>query len=196
MKASECYGSCACRCNTVCIENCEGSETPSICKLGCGCSPADLQPAPLATPKLVPKPTQVPTEVPTQAPASVPIQSPPQVIQVSSGENIKSADEVPCISECWAKCIPLYEADKGASIQCLSDCNCKYAQNSIEMSAAFEAAMIAPPSTNPFFYILFAVFLISVILGTGYLMIDRDEKKKSKSDTIIDSTNLLYQRLD
>lgn len=194
VKTSECYGSCSCTCNTVCIENCELSENPLICKLGCGCTPADLQTTPAPVPTPTPEPALNPVPEAMAAPVATP--SLPEVTQAFSLNDIKNVGEASCKSECWTKCVKLYTTDKSASHQCLSDCNCNFVLNSIEMSTSAEASMISHPSSNVLGYMLFAVFLITVILGTGYLVIDRDDKKKSKPDTILDSTNLLYKRLD
>lgn len=35
---NKCLSDCACKCNTVCLEACEGLDDDSTCKMGCGCT--------------------------------------------------------------------------------------------------------------------------------------------------------------
>jgi hypothetical protein len=101
-----------------------------------------------------------------------------------------------CTSTCVRQCVGKTK-DKAAAINCLTDCGCYEEFSSIEMMQAPEARLIGHSGgVSLFGYFILTIFLTGVILFTGYLVIERDEKKEVKSLDEESSQTLLYQRLE
>ena len=100
-----------------------------------------------------------------------------------------------CTSLCVSKCIG-DSKDKTGAIDCLTDCGCYQAYDNIEMMQAPEARLLANSRTvSVLGYLIFCLFLSGVILFTGYLVVERDGKKKIRQYDEENLENPLYQRL-
>ena len=112
--------------------------------------------------------------------------------EVDSGNFTTSKCTSLCVSQCIGK-----PKDKAAAINCLADCGCYEEYSSIEMMQAPEARLIGHSgSVSLLGYLILFIFLTGVILYTGFLVIERDEKKKKVQNFDEEnSQSLLYQRL-
>jgi hypothetical protein len=59
-----------------------------------------------------------------------------------------------------------------------------------------EARIISQNPTGVFGYMLLIIFLVCIILITGYLVIERDDEKKQPLSDVEASDNRMYQKLD
>ena len=165
LKIGDCYGACACKCNKVCLENCEEDENPLTCRLGCGCTPTEEDIIKRDEPKVQEKVAEVKT--------------------------IKNKD---CNESCTKSCLKT-AIGKSETIECFVDCGCFPVTSNIELAEVPEIVLNGQPSSSPWGYLLFSLFLIAIIVGTIYLIIDREGKKSNTRDEEYNS-NLIYNRLD
>lgn len=194
IKQSKCYDECGCKCNKVCLESCEGLDEDILCKLNCGCTPSKEEivnrdkPEPVAEAKATEaKATEVKAEEVKAADVKV------ATNLVSATEEVEEVEQ--CDSKCTNTCLKTAK-NKEQTVNCLVDCGCFPGFSSIELMQSPEAALIAHGSSGTFGYILLAIFLIAVIVFTGYLVVEREEKSKVRMDDVEASDNLMYQRLD
>lgn len=176
LEQAQCYDQCGCQCNKVCLESCEGVDEDILCKLNCGCTPTkeDIvnrdKPEPAADLKT--------TDV-----------------KVATNLIAETEEVEQCDSKCTSTCMQAAK-NKDETVNCLVDCGCFPGFSTIELMQSPEAALIAHGSSGTFGYILLAIFLIAVIVFTGYLVVERDEKSKMRIDDVEASDSLMYQRLD
>lgn len=102
-----------------------------------------------------------------------------------------------CTSACVNKCIKTTK-DKAGAIDCLTSCDCFQDFSTVEMMQVPEASLLANGRSGTVFgYLIFCLFLSGIILFTGYLVVERDGKKKVRLfDEEENIGNPLYQRLD
>ena len=86
---------------------------------------------------------------------------------------------------------------KEKAVNCFIDCGCFPGFSAVELMQSPEASVIAHEGSGVFGYVLLAVFLVSVIVFTGWLVVDWEEKKKENRISDVEaSNNMMYEKLD
>lgn len=181
MKADECFSGCSCKCNQVCLESCEDNDNQFACRLSCGCTPTEEDIIHRDDP-----PKEQTKDTPSVKEAT-------ESHTVTDAEPKTSAKPV-CTSDCVNNCLST-AIGKDETVLCFTNCGCMPAFNSIELSMA-SPALADSSSSSSLLYLMFILFLVGIVVGTTYLLWDRDTKKRSKRYDEESSTTMLYETLE
>lgn len=108
----------------------------------------------------------------------------------------KEEDE-PCSLDCTNSCLDK-ASTKSETVNCFVDCGCYPGFSAIELMSTPEASIISHQSSGTVGYFLLAIFLIGVVVLTGYLVVEREDKEK-KRPLVRDQEeveNVAYQKID
>lgn len=107
-----------------------------------------------------------------------------------------TSTEGDCSTTCTNKCLDKAK-DKEETINCFIDCGCFPGFSALELMQSPEAIVLSHASgSSTFGYIFLAFFLISIVIFTGWLVVERDEKKGLRIRDEEASDNMLYEKLE
>jgi hypothetical protein len=204
IKQSQCYSQCGWKCNTVCLESCEDIDDDLLCKINCGCTPSKKDIIEEKHAEVAPEKKAIITEVKetivpiaktaqTEATAPISIKAAPKATSLFDS---KPGVDIPCNLECTNACLNKVST-KEKAVDCFIDCGCFPGFSAVELMQSTEASIIAHNSSGVLGYLLLAIFLVSIIVFTGWLVVDREEKRKGDRLSDVEaSDNLMYEKLD
>lgn len=175
MKSQAWFSACKCKCNTACTTGCDDVDNQVMCLMNCGCSSTEDLIA-----KLAPKPAAQPAT--TQAPATPAAAKAP-------------VPETTCAATCTSPCVEKAES-KADTVKCFTDCGCFNTPQFLEIMNSKELTPVATKSSSTWGYLLLFVFLSAIVALTGYLVIEREEKKSVRRIQPEAHESMLYAKID
>ena len=155
-----CYSECACSCNKVCLESCEGLEENAFCKVGCGCALSS---------------TSRKTNQEAEPLAAEPV---PQSETLTT-----------CSEECTQSCVTAAKT-KSETVQCFVDCECFTTPKSPNVAVIPDIVPTRPKSFNFIGYFILTLFISMIICFTGYMVIEREKKVLKNVDPEVNENML------